>query len=412
VRPFSLNRRSLLKTLASAPLLLGAQEKLPPIRAITKGPDFHWFGYYDKLQFDPTSRYVLANRVGFQGRTPAPGDEIRVGLIDLENHDLWRDLETTRAWCWQQGCMLQWLPGSRNEVIYNDRQGDRFVSWIRNVSLARMPRTRMLPAPIYAVSPDARWAIHPDFRRLHDTRPGYGYAGIADPNRDVAAPDNAGIWRLDLVSGKHDLMIPFSQVAAIPNPNDDMTGAKHWFNHLLVAPDGKRFVFLHRWQKPTDRTFTTRMITSNPDGTDLYVVDPYGQTSHFIWRDPTHILAWARHPSDGDRFYLYQDRSTKVEVIGRDVMTVNGHCTYLPNKRWILNDTYPDRERNQNPYLFNTESAKRFPLGHFNLPKEYAGEFRCDTHPRFSPDGKKVTIDSAHERGRQIYLIDISGIAV
>jgi len=308
--------------------------------------------------------------------------------------------------------MLQWLPGSRNEVIYNDRQGDRFVSWIRDVSLQRMPRTRMLPAPIYAVSPDARWAIHPDFRRLHDTRPGYGYAGIADPNRDVAAPDNAGIWRLDLSSGKHDLMIPFSQVAAIPNPNDDMTGAKHWFNHLLVAPDGKRFVFLHRWQKPTDRTFTTRMITANPDGTDLYVVDPYGQTSHFIWRDPTHILAWARHPSDGDRFYLYQDRSAKVEVIGRDVMTVNGHCTYLPNKRWILNDTYPDRERNQNPYLFNTETAKRYPLGHFNLPKEYGGEFRCDTHPRFSPDGKKVTIDSAHEGGRQIYLIDISGIAV
>ena len=142
------------------------------------------------------------------------------------------------------------------------------------------------------------------------------------------------------------------------------------------------------------------------------LVDLYGQTSHFIWRDPTHILAWARHPSDGDRFYLYQDRSTKVEVIGRDVMTVNGHCTYLPNKRWILNDTYPDRERNQNPYLFNTETAKRYPLGHFNLPKDYAGEFRCDTHPRFSPDGKKVTIDSAHEGGRQIYLIDISGIAV
>ena len=48
------------------------------------------------------------------------------------------------------------------------------------------------------------------------------------------------------------------------------------------------------------------------------------------------------------------------------------------------------------------------PLGHFRLPPEYAGEWRCDTHPRFSPDGRKVVIDSAHGgNGRQMYLIDI-----
>jgi hypothetical protein len=404
-----LNRRSVLRTLASAPLILRAQENLPPVRAITQGPDFHWFGYYDKLQFDPSSRYVLANRVNFQGRSPAPGDEISLGMIDLQDHDHWSAIASTKAWCWQQGCMLQWLPGSKSEVIFNDREGDRFVSRIIDV---KSRKQRTLPAPIYALSPDAKWAIHPDFARLHDTRPGYGYAGITDPNRDTAAPNNAGISRLDLASGKHDLLIPFSRAAAIPSPHDDMTGAKHWFNHLLVSPDGKRFVFLHRWQKPTDRTFTTRMITANPDGTDLWVLDPYGQTSHFIWRDPAHILAWARHPSDGDRFYLYRDRTDRVEVIGRGVMTVNGHCTYLPNKRWILNDTYPDKERNQNPYLFDTETGKRHPLGHFPSPREYANEFRCDTHPRFSPDGTKVTIDSPHQGGRQIYLIDISGIAV
>ena len=39
-----------------------------PIRALTKGPYFHWFGYYDKWQLDPTDRYVLGNEVHFQGR--------------------------------------------------------------------------------------------------------------------------------------------------------------------------------------------------------------------------------------------------------------------------------------------------------------------------------------------------------
>jgi hypothetical protein len=282
------------------------------------------------------------------------------------------------------------------------------VSHILDVKTGKQ---RSLPAPVYGISPDARWAVHPDFRRIHDTRPGYGYAGIPDPNKQVDAPDDAGIWRVDLRTGKHELIIPLSKVAAIPNAHDEMKGAKHWFNHLLVAPDGKRFIFLHRWQRPGQLTFLTRMFTSNPDGTDLYVVDPYGQTSHFIWRDSQHILAWARHPSHGDKFYLYEDRTDKVEVVGPDVMTVNGHCTYLPDKRWILNDTYPDAQRNQNPYLYEVKTGRRVPLGHFPSPAEYNGEFRCDLHPRYSPDGKKVVIDSPHGgNGRQMYLIDIGAI--
>jgi hypothetical protein len=43
---------------------------LPPVRVITQGPKHHWFGYYDKLQFDPSNRYVLhvAVAAGFGGR--------------------------------------------------------------------------------------------------------------------------------------------------------------------------------------------------------------------------------------------------------------------------------------------------------------------------------------------------------
>jgi len=47
-------------------------QKLPPCRAITKGPKFHWFGYYDKWQFDPTDRYVLGMEVDFEHRSPKP----------------------------------------------------------------------------------------------------------------------------------------------------------------------------------------------------------------------------------------------------------------------------------------------------------------------------------------------------
>jgi hypothetical protein len=386
-----------------------AEEALPPVRAITRVPKFHWFGYYDKWEFDPTNRYVLGMEVDFEHRSPRPDDRIKVGMVDLEDSDRWTELGESRAWNWQQGCMLQWVPGSQNEVLWNDREGDRFVCHILDV---KSGKKRPLPAPVYTVSPDGKWGISPDFRRLNDTRPGYGYAGLPDPNREILAPEDAGIWRIDLGTGKQELLLSFADALKVPHPHGDWAGAKHWFNHLLFSTDGSRFIFLHRWRGPKEgRGFATRMFTADKDGKDLYVLDPYGKTSHFIWRDPQHVLAWAWHPSRGEKFYLYRDKTDQVQVVAPDVMTVNGHCTYLPGNQWILNDTYPDRERLQHPYLYNVETGRRRPLGHFHSPPEYTGEWRCDTHPRFSRDGKKVVIDSPHGgNGRQLYLIDISGI--
>lgn len=402
----SLTRRSFL---AGALLPLGAtDEAQPPVRPITPGPKFHWFGYYDKLQFDPSSRYALAMEVDFEHRSPRPDDEIRLGMIDLEEGDRWTEIGRSKAWCWQQGCMLQWLPGSKTDVIHNDREDGQFVSRVLNV---RTGKSRTLSGPIYAVSPDAAWAVTPDFSRLAHTRPGYGYAGVPDPYKEIAAPEKTGIWRMNLSTGKREMILSLAQVAAIPYRDGKPNATRHWLNHLLVSPDGKRFIFLHRWSTAGKSGFSTRMFTARPDGTDLYVLDPHGQTSHFIWRDPRHVMAWAFHPSHGSKFYLYEDKTENVRVMAPDIMTVNGHNTYLPGNRWVLNDTYPDKNRMQHPYLFDTKTNRRVALGHFLSPPEYAGEWRCDTHPRFSPNGRLVTVDSPHGgNGRQIYLIDIKGI--
>ena len=385
-----------------------ADVTLPPVRTITKGPNFHWFGYYDKLEFDPSGRYVLGMEVDFEHRPPRPDDTVAVGMVDLKEGDRWIELGRSKAWCWQQGCMLQWLPGSKTKVVWNDRDGDRFVCRILDVATKALST---LPEPIYAVSPDGRTAVAADFRRLHDLRPGYGYAGIPDPSVEMA-PKDSGIWKIDLETGRQDLILSIAEVARFGAPAADTAGARHWFNHLLFSPDGSRIVFLHRWRPSSEAKggFRTRMITAGLDGKGLFVLDPSGFTSHFVWRDPGHILAWTRPERRGDGFYLLTDRTRDVEPVGAGVMTENGHCQYLPGNEWILNDTYPDKERLQHVYLYHVKTGRRVPLGHFRSPKEYTGEWRCDTHPRFSPDGKAVVIDSPHAGGRQLHLIDVSGI--
>ena len=189
--------------------------------------------------------------------------------------------------------------------------------------------------PIYTLSPDGHSAVTPDFRRINDMRPGYGYAGLPDPFADQLAPQEGGIHRLDLESGKVEQIVSLSEIAAIPYPHGEISEAKHYFNHLLFSPDGSRFIFLHRWRFG-EGAFHTRMCTAAADGSDIRVVDDSGHTSHFIWRDPQHILAWSYHPSHDMKFYLYRDQdgpSAQPEVVGLRRMTVNGHCTYLADQR-------------------------------------------------------------------------------
>lgn len=401
---------------ALLPAGLAAAAETAPVRTITRGPKFHWFGYYDKLEFDPTDRYVLSNEVEFEHRSPTGEDSIRIGMVDTEEDNRWIDLGGSRAFGWQQGCMLQWLPQSDRQVVWNDREGDRFVSRVLDI---RGSEQRTLPRPIYALSPDGKTAITADFARIQDMRPGYGYAGASDPYGDERAPADSGVWRMDMRSGQSELILSLADVAQIPHQGEKIGPLWHYFNHLLISPDGRRFIVLHRWRQAKAREsqggggFRTRMITANLDGSGVYILDPSGYTSHFIWRDPKHICAWTRPAGKPAGFYLFHDRTREVLPVGHEKMPVNGHNTYLPHtdREWILNDTYPDRERRQTVYLYHVPSGRRVDLGRFHSPPEYRGEWRCDTHPRSSNDGRTIAIDSPHGgNGRQVHLIDVRQI--
>ncbi len=382
-----------------------------PIRRITRGPKHHWFAYYDKLQFDPSDRYVLGMEVDFEHRTPRPDDVIKIGMVDLGENDRWIELGQTTAWNWQQGCMLQWVPGSQTQILWNDLQGDRFVCHMLDV---KTKDVRTVPHPVYSVSPDGISAVTPDFRRIHDVRPGYGYAGLEDPYADDLAPEDTGVFHVDLESGKSKLIISLADIAKLGVIPNEQPGIKHYFNHLLFNPDGSRFIALHRWRYPNGSRLT-RMITAKPDGSDIRIVVPNGYASHFIWRDPKHILVQSKNWLGNSNWsnFLFEDKEGGTpEEIGRGVLNGGGHISYLPGNEWILNDTYPQgKERMQTPHLYHVKSGRRVDLGRFHLPKAYSGEWRVDTHPRFSRDGRLVCIDAPHENeGRQLHLIDISSI--
>ena len=390
-----------------------------PYKQLTKAPGAHWFAYYDKFETDPTGRYVLAMRADFENRSPKDFESIEIGVIDTFSDNKWTTLGKSSAWGWQQGCQLQFIPQSDSEVLWNDLENGTFVTRIKNIKTGKM---RTIDTAVYALSPDGKWAVTLDYARLNDTRPGYGYKGVADPYKDVKAPKETGIWKVDLQTGERKLIMSLADVVALKETKHiNFCNSKHWLNHLLVSPNGKRFIFFHRWQCTPDcknkcyyaKHWGTHMLTANVDGSDIRVVIPYKMASHFIWDwESKNILAWTNIANRGNAFYLISDEPKPTYTkVGPDKMNVNGHCTYLKNPDWILNDTYPDRNGMQTVFLYNVKTGKRIDIAKLFSPRNIKGkEWRCDTHPRATPDGSKVIVDSAHSGSRQIYMFDISSL--
>ena len=195
--------------------MVDAQDsQLIEVKAITKGPKFHWFSFYDLHQFDPTNRYALGMEVDFEGRSPTSEDTIKIGIIDLENDCKWTEIGSTTAWSWQLGCRLQWLPGSSDEVLWNERKDNHYVCRIYNVKTGE---SRILPRPVYSVSPDGQKAYTYDFERVGFR--GYGYDGVEAAYKYKAAPEETGVYLLDMNTGESELIISLARISALREPD-------------------------------------------------------------------------------------------------------------------------------------------------------------------------------------------------
>ena len=94
--------------------------------------------------------------------------------------------------------------------------------------------------------------------------------------------------------------------------------------------------------------------------------------------------------------------------MGKEILTSDGHCSYSPDRKWILTDTYPENGQDRKLLLFDPDEQRLVNIGEYYSLPELTGEIRCDLHPRWSRDGDQICIDSSHEGTRQMYVIDVS----
>lgn len=376
-------------------------------RAVTQGPQHHFFGYYDKTPWNLSGRYLLGHEVNFNDRAPQADDRASIGIVNLGNNNQFEQLGGTSAWNWQQGAMIQWHPTEPERCfVYNDSRDNRFVGVVRDIEKGELA---VHERPLYTLLPDGVTAFSLSFSRLATHRPGYGYAGNTDVFANDPHPAGEGIWHMDLRSGHAELIVSLAQLASL-NPKPSMQGAWHYVNHIQPSRGGKRIAFFHIWHKDA-KSWEVRLYSCRPDGSELTCLLDTGVISHYDWRDDDTILIWANRPDAPARFLMLSHAVSGIKVFAESNLKEDGHCTFSPDGRWILNDTYPDVHQMRTLMVVRVADEKRIDIARLYSPKaRWWGEIRCDLHPRWSRDVTQVCFDSVHNGTRQIYVANVGDV--
>jgi len=376
------------------------------VRAITSGPKHHFFGYYGISPWDGAGKRLVCLQSDFGEGEIDADDVATIVLIDLESGKQ-RKIGDTRTWNFQQGCMMHWLgTDPSGSLVFNDRVEGEARAVVLDVASGDR---RVLPRPVAAMSLSGTHAATLNFARLHRTRPGYGYAGVDDPWADDPHPKEDGIYLMDMATGETSLVVSIDAVYNAAEPPDAMKDKEMWLNHVLFSRDGQRLFFLGRF-RGLGGILVTAAFTVGLNGEDLRCVIPYSWgASHFDWRNGEQMVVTSRYEAGKIwRHVLFTDGKDDHTVLAPDLLTRDGHSHFSYDGRWMITDTYPDRDRMQHLLLLDMKSRKAARIASFHQPNNFRGEWRCDLHPRWNADATAVCIDSTHDGSRQVYVVDLT----
>jgi len=378
----------------------------PNLRRLTPQDGAHYFfGYYDIPAFSNNDKLHLAHRVQFWDRLPREDDIAEIGFIERDK-STFTPLAKTAAWNFQQGSMLQWFPNNNaDEIIFNVREKSTFGSCIINIASGNK---RYFSMPVANVDPQGRYALGINFSRMFDFRSGYGYAGIADPWKDENHPEEDGIYLQNFRDGSVKLILSLQQIWEFTRQWLPEENQKVLVNHITFNPSGTRFVALVRYFSTPERKWATIVITANADGTDLRAMkEGYIAASHYHWKNDEVLMIYAAG-EEGVQLYEWNDRTHEEKAINPDMFHQDGHCSYSPERNVILYDSYPDKERNQQLFTYDSETQQARQLGKLYSYDQGNIDIRCDLHPRWNRAGEVISLDSNHEGSRQIYELEMA----
>lgn len=361
-----------------------------------------FFGYYD-VRPDNSDGLVLCHQTALATqKEPDPNHAIEICVFSLEDPTIPIVKTTTKAYNWQQGARLQWL--DKHRFIFNDFDPDNNQYIARIWDMAGKKEIATLTKPIQTLI-DSDNFLSLNYQRLAKLRPDYGYFNL-DPNDcDLTDTEQDGIYKFNITTGEHKLVYALADIISHDSKNQ-MRRLNHKINHLMISPNGKKMLMLHR-MFDGQRRFG-RLLLGDVDGTKLVTLPGDDMISHYCWADDDTIICYMRTNEAGDGYYqikLSENRAYLMKTIS-DVLLGDGHPSFAGHNQFIT-DTYPDRYGYQRLYHCNSETNKVTLLASFYHPRRYSGVTRCDLHPRVSTDGLHCYFDTVNAGRRRLSRIAV-----
>lgn len=417
-----------------------------------------WFGYYNYDTLNHDQSQMLCNHASFDGIKVEKGMTIEVGIYDIAAGK-WEKAGESDSFNWQQGAMLQWLPGEGNEnkIIYNLSDNGRLISRIYDI---KQKQSRDINWPIYGLTPDGKKSIAVDLERSYWCR-AYHYESVANEEKNTPIPSEDGIFEIDLEKNSRKRIIDISDVIQL-DPDEDFTQLKHWFEHVMISPNGKRFCFLHRFS-PIENAmiYQTRLVIADIDGKNLQVVPGWRDYSfsHFGWKDddsfiiygvkipamqkslssairttsggmpskisvaevkkqtlsilksilPRKLKTMLKGNDNGYHFYKCNEegRFYLVEKWNQKLFCIDGHPSFTRDGRYVITDTYPDSQQMQHLIVYDTVTKKGLVVAklYASLMKTPAS---CDLHPKLCRDNNYVVVDTAYDKQHHMIIFKLN----
>lgn len=377
---------------------------------ITAGPKNHLFGYIGHvgtIPWNASGRYIVALRTEFVDRMPGSDDPAEIILLDTENDYAVRAVDTSRGWNVQQGTMLYWNPADpENQFFFNDRDPEtgKVFCVLYDISEGRRVREyRFEDTPVGngGVAFDGKHFAAINYARMARLRRVTGYPEAWDWTEGVSAPEDDGIFLVDVETGKKRLLVSFRELSeALRRERPEIDSMPLFINHTLWSRTGERLFFFARanFGKPgrLNASFTIAR-----DGSDLRRQQTH-IGGHPEWDAGTRMIG-----SIAERQAVFDvDSQELVELIGdRDLFPdPEGDIALSPNLEWLANGYKDDGKVYYVVHNRRTGATLRSPG--YDLYGRVSGDLRCDPAPRWNRDGDRLLIPSMMEDGtRQMFVL-------
>ncbi|MFS0868188.1 hypothetical protein AB3M83_12750 [Microbacterium sp. 179-B 1A2 NHS] len=419
-----------------------------PIRQVSRPgvPSIHRF--YDTSPISPSGSFVALTEFDYEDRLPEPGDSASVIVISLESGDeVYRT--RTAAWDTQLGAQVQW--GASDSQLFFNRIDPG--EWKPRASVVdpSSGRESELAGPAYMASPDGKTLLSPDLKRIWLVQPGYG---VVVPASERSAPQGAqeddGLFATDVATGRSRLAISFAEIYEKLGESfakiDVRRGGFFGF-HVKWSPDGRRIMFIARWQEHLARRGHSKnwLLTMDANFENLRVAltpERWAGGHHPNWcPDSEHIVMNLAFPNRrlasprvshlldrvARRTHLpvyraaYTLRLARFRFDGTNIAPVatankgSGHPTWHEPTGSVLTDAYPWEDVSNgdgtSPIRFiSAQTGEAKTLMDVPTTPQYMGprrEWRVDPHPAWNRECDQFAFNGLAHGVRGVFIADM-----